>query len=268
MLNKKVFFIGGGNMAEGIIRGQINNNAIESGNMYVFDVIADRVKYLEDTYKICSATTMQDSMAIADIIFIAVRPQDAEGVLKSIKEFLRPKTLVASICAGITLSKMQGVLGKDSRIARIMPNVLIEAQHGYSGVCINGKVTEEDKRDIECILNALGQTLFIDESLFDEFTAFSCAGPAYILYFLTALIDAGVQSGFSRTDARKMAIENLIGSAIMTQKTGRHPYQITDTMTSPAGVTINGLKVISESGMHGIVMECVKQAVKRARELS
>ncbi|MGX8702586.1 pyrroline-5-carboxylate reductase [Caproiciproducens sp.] len=268
MLDKKVIFIGGGNMAEGIIRGQINNGAIDAGNIFVYDVIPERVEYLENTYKINGASDMKSAVEKADIVFMAVRPQHADGVLQDIRKWLNSNTLVVSICAGITLDKIQNMLGEKSRIARIMPNVLIEAQHGYSGVCVNSKVNDEDKKAIECMLNALGQTLFISESLFDEFTAFSCAGPAYVLYFLTALIDAGVQSGFSRSDARNMAVENLIGSALMTQKTGKHPYQITDTMTSPAGVTIDGLKVLSETGMHGIVMECVKQAVKRAHELS
>lgn len=86
--------------------------------------------------------------------------------------------------------------------------------------------------------------MFIDENMFNAFTAYSCAGPAYVMYFIAALVDSGVQSGFSRKDAISIALENLMASALTIQKTGKHPYQITDTMTSPAGITIDGLHVL------------------------
>ena len=148
-----------------------------------------------------------------------------------------------------------------------MPNTMIDVQHGYSAVNINDQIQAADKEIIETLLSELGQTMFIDEDLFNAFTAYGCAGPAYIMYFLAALIDSGVESGFSRKDAISIALENLIASALTVQKTGKHPYQLTDIMTSPAGIGIAGLHVLSESGFHGTVMSSVERALQRTNEL-
>lgn len=267
MLNKKVTFIGGGNMAEGIIRGMIQNEACKKENIEVFDVVARRLDYLKETYEIGIVTDIEKSIAASEILFVAVRPQDAQGVLNQIKDN-NADALVISICAGITLDTMGQILGADKRVARVMPNVLIEARHGYSGVCTSGAVTEEDKKDIEEMFAAIGQTMFINESQFDAFTAFSCAGPAYIMHCIEGLIDAGVQSGFSRFDSRNMVLENFIGSGLMLTKTGDHPFEQVDKMTSPAGVTIEGVAVLNEAGLTGILMKAVKAALDRTKELA
>ncbi|MCC9294903.1 pyrroline-5-carboxylate reductase [Clostridium sp. WLY-B-L2] len=267
MLNKKIVFIGGGNMSEGIIRGIINNKVLVPGNIYVYDVLDERIEYLHNTYGIVSILNVEESVRKADIIIIAVRPQDFNQVVVLIKGNTSNGQIIISICAGINVAKMANFIGNEHKFARIMPNTMVEAQHGYSGVCVNDKIANEDKEIISTLFNCLGQTMFINEVLFDEFTAFSCAGPAYVLYFIAAMIDAGVQSGFSRKDSTAITIENIIGSAMMVQMTGKHPYQITDTMTSPAGVTITGCHVLSKTGFHGIVMDAVESAVKRTREL-
>lgn len=267
MLNKKVTFIGGGNMAEGIIRGMIQNNACKKENIEVFDVVERRLDYLKETYGIGVVTDIDASIGNSEILFIAVRPQDAEGVLNQIKEN-NAKAMVISICAGITLDTMTVILGKEIHVARVMPNVLIEAKHGYSGVCVSEAVTAEDKADIEEMFAAIGQTMFINEGQFDAFTAFSCAGPAYIMHCIEGMIDAGVQSGFSRFDSRNMVLENIIGSGLMLKKTGEHPFQQVDKMTSPAGVTIEGVAVLNEAGLTGIMMKAVKAALDRTKELA
>ena len=267
MLEKKILFIGGGNMAEGIIRGQIKTETIAPDNIYVYEVLPKRAQYLKETYNINLVASIKEGIAQSQIILMAINPQDAIGVMSDIKAVANNKSLIVSICAGITLAIMKNNIGENYRIARVMPNVLIEAKIGYSGVCVNEHVHDSDKQDLEKLFAAIGQTMFINETLFDEFTAFSCAGPAYIMYFLTALIDAGVYIGFSRKDSLKIALANLIGSAKMVELTDQHPYQITDTMTSPAGVTIEGLKILSESKFHGVIMEAVSKATKRAKEL-
>lgn len=265
MLDKKVLFIGGGNMAEGIIRGLINTNTVEANNIIVSEIIEDRQKYLSDTYHLNITLNVNESIKESDVIVLAVRPQDAKGVVDSIKDDLNDTQIFISICAGIDLDRLNEWTN-NKKLARVMPNVLIEARHGYSGVCISDKITKDDEAIISELLNAIGQTIFINENLFNEFTAFSCAGPAYVLYFAAAMIDAGVEAGFSRKDATAMTIENLIGTGMMLDATKKNPYQITDTMTSPAGVTIEGLHVLAKEGFNGIVMDCVRAAINRGKE--
>ncbi|MCB2294836.1 pyrroline-5-carboxylate reductase [Clostridium algoriphilum] len=267
MVNNKITFIGGGNMAEGIIRGIISNGIFDPKNITVFDVLSERKEYLNSTYGIVEAKDDLSAIKGADIVLIAVRPQDIVKVAQNIKKNLSESTIIISICAGIKMEKLGNIFGENHKFVRIMPNTMIDVQHGYSAVNINEQVKSSDKEIIETLLSGLGQTMFLDEDLFNAFTAYGCAGPAYIMYFLAALIDSGVESGFSRKDATAIALENLIASALTIQKTGKHPYQITDIMTSPAGIGIAGLHVLSESGFHGTVMSSVKSALERTNEL-
>ena len=252
MLEKKITFIGGGNMAEGIIRGMIQTETCKNETIEVFDVVERRLEYLKETYQVGIVSDIKESMEKADVLFIAVRPQDAQQVLNQIKEYGKEDALVVSICAGITIDTMLETVGENKKIARVMPNVLIEARHGYSGICTSAAVTADDKKVLESMFAALGQTLFITESQFDAFTAFSCAGPAYIMHCIEGMIDAGVRSGFSRYDSRNIVLENFIGSGIMLTETGQHPFEMVDKMTSPSGVTIEGVAVLNEAGLTGI----------------
>jgi len=267
MLNKKIAFIGAGNMAEGIINEIVNKQVFERNNITVFDVLSERMEYLENTYDVQITNNLQSAIEKADFILIAVRPQDIEKVAQNIKKMIKEEQIIISICAGIKIEKLANLLGEEKKFIRIMPNTMSEVQQGYSAICTSDNVSEDEKNDMNQILQSLGKVIFINENLFNAFTAYSCAGPAYVLYFMAALVDAGVQSGFSRKDALAIASENLLAAVKITQKTGKHPYQITDTMTSPAGITIDGLQVLSEKGFHGIVMASVQQAVKRTNEL-
>lgn len=267
MLNKKITFIGGGNMAEGIIEGLLNKKVFDRQNINVFDVLVERMEYLKDRYEVQITNSVEIAINKADFILIAVRPQDIEKVAQNIKKFMTEEQVIISICAGIQIEKLANLLGEKQKFVRIMPNTMNEVEHGYSAICTSDNVSEVEKNAVNEIVKSLGEVLFINENLFNAFTAYSCAGPAYVLYFLAALIDAGVQSGFSRKDAAAIASENLLAAVKIVQKTGKHPYQITDTMTSPAGITIDGLQALSEKGFHGIVMASVKRAVERTNEL-
>lgn len=267
MLQKKIIFIGGGNMAEGMVKGFLLKGIFQPQDISIFDILTERMEYLETTYRIKQARKLDVAVREASIILMAVGPQDFVKAASSIKDFITKEQLVISICAGITIEKLMELFQENKKFARIMPNTMIETEHGYSAVCTSASIGNAEQAWLDAMLNALGRSLQIKESLFNAFTAYSCAGPAYVLYFLAAMIDAGVQSGFSRTDATAIASENLLAAATMVQQTGKHPYQITDTMTSPAGITIDGLQVLSEKGFHGIVMASVKQAVARTNEV-
>ena len=268
MSDRKIAFIGGGNMAEGIIKAMLEGQEYQAKNISVYDVVEQRLTYLQEQYAVEIIRDLDQAVSKHEILFVAVRPQDTPNVFKQIKDNGGDKALIVSICAGITLSTMAEAIGEEARLARVMPNVLVEAKHGHSGVCLSPTITDADKAELEKMFGALGQTLFIQESQFDAFTAFSCAGPSYILHCISGLIDAGVHSGFSRYDARKMVLENVLGSALVLEKTGEHPFERVDKMTSPAGVTIEGVAVLNKSGITGILMEAVEAALERTKELS
>ena len=266
-LKKTVLFYGAGNMAEGIIGGMLRNQVIEATSIMVYNRTPARLERLREVYRVTPVKDLEWCLAAADIIFLAVKPQDAPAVFPKIRAHGNVDALVISICAGVTIARLEEGLGAERRICKVMPNTLIEAGHGYSAATPNANITEDDRNDLEIILNSIGQTMFVPENMFDPFTAFSCGGPAYVMACINALIDAGVQAGFSRENSRKMVLENCLGSALTLLESDKHPYQIIDTMTSPAGVGIEGMYELAVGGLNGVLMKCVKEAVRRAREL-
>ena len=186
---EKILFVGAGNMAEGIIAGLIKDNMYESHDIYIDEALETRRKLMEYRYRV---SVHDNQFAGYSVIVLAIRPQDFADVVKKLKGKIDKETIILSVCAGIDLAQMERDFGAEHKIVRVMTNVLIEVKHGYSAACINQNIQDQDKVIIQKICDALGQTEFIPESLFNEFTAFSCAGPAYVIYFLNAMIDAGV----------------------------------------------------------------------------
>ena len=142
---------------------------------------------------------------------------------------------------------------------------MIEVKTGYSAITPNGNITDEDKEKIHEFVGALGQMMYIKEDMFQAFSAYAGPGPMYAYKLIEAMINAGVQAGFSREDSRRIVIQNIKGAAMTLDATGDHPTARVEKMTSPAGITIDGLEVL-ENGFAGIVMESIKVCVEKGRE--
>ena len=263
-MNSKIAFCGGGAMAEGILGGLLGRRAAEPGNITVADLQEGRRSYLRETYQVCAVERPEEAAEGAGMVVIAVNPAQVPGVAGAIRPVLRREALVLSIACGVTLGALEGWLGPGRKILRVMPNTLIQSGSGFSGVCANGGVGEEDRVLVEEALSALGQILYVPEGMFETFTAFSCAGPLWFYKTAEALIDAGVHAGFSRAESRNMVIKNMLGTAQVLEATGAHPARQADDMTSPGGVTIEALQVLHQQGFAGALMTSVDAAVRKA----
>ena len=266
-MSKKVLFCGGGNMGEGILKGLLKNGAVSQEGVTVNELNPQRRNYLSETYGISAVADATDAMKEADLILIAVNPHQVEAVTKNLKPLINDRTIILSIAAGITLERLENQLGSDKKILRVMPNTLISSGNGHSAACINTNINEEDKTFISKILNALGQTMYINEEMFDTFTAFSCSGPLWFYKTVEALINAGVYVGFSRADARNIVIRNMMGVSQVLEESEVHPSVKIDEMCSPGGVTIEALKKIEEQGVAAGFMASVDVAVKKANSI-
>lgn len=266
-MTKKIGFIGGGSMAEGIIRGLISSETLEAEKIYVKEILLQRKQYLKEQYQIQLIDNLDELAEKADILVLAVRPQDAEKVAEELAGVIREKNVLVSICAGISIAKLEGWVGEQTGYARIMPNTLIDVKKGYSALAFNGNVSQENQDEIRKITDAIGDTMILPESSFDAFTALSCAGPEWILLFAAALVDAGVESGLSRKDAKKIVAQNLTGTGLLLNTSSKHPYQITDDMNTPGGIGIAGFHSFAKAGLHGIVMDAVQAAYERTTAL-
>ncbi len=268
-MDRNILFVGGGQMAEGIIGGLIQQKVLPPERIFVHDVLPQRLSHLKDTYSVIPVGDKKRRELAPDVIFLAVRPQDVAGAcadLSGIPAF-HQGTLIASIVAGVDLAKLASYTSPGQKIVRIMPNTLIKAQNGFSAACVNTHVTEEDRQLIQSILQALGQVMFLSEEKFDLFTAYSCVGPMYIYLLMHAMIQAGVRTGFSREESCAITIKNTLGAAQMLELTGDHPLQRIDTMTSPGGVTIDALASLEEDAFVGTILKSVKTSVDKTLSL-
>lgn len=195
-----------------------------------------------------------------DIIFLAVKPQYVSVVIKECKSSLTSKHVLVSIAAGIPLAAMkvsihthhlifptssprslhhlsflQDVAGEDKRLIRVMPNTPCLVGEVASAMCLGGRATEEDSKTVKTLFSAVGFCAVVDEKLLSAVTGLSGSGPAYIFLMIEAMADGGVRAGLPRDISQQLAAQTVLGSAKMVLETGKHPGQLKDMVTSPAG---------------------------------
>ncbi|MDF7666498.1 pyrroline-5-carboxylate reductase [Orbaceae bacterium ESL0727] len=258
----KILFIGGGQMSEAIIRALINHNVYAPTDIGVNDIAPARIDYLHSTYNIQDTCDLNG--VEADLIVLAVRPQDAWHTILTQLQPLNSQAVLISIIAGVTIAQLKQALTVNLPVVRTIPNTLTDTGFGYSGVAT-------DEQDSYCVkqqnvltfLTGFGKIEPIDESLLDIFTGYSVAGPNYIYYFYESLVDAGVLAGLPRDKAKRLAIENLHGAASMLTISQKHPRELLDINNSPAGVGMHALYELNNSDFAAGLQRSVLAAVKR-----
>jgi pyrroline-5-carboxylate reductase len=262
---EKIHFIGGGQMAEAIIRASISNNTLSIDQISVSDINEARLQFLSTKYGIDTKSSQEQGLSSADLIVVAVRPQDDLTTLGQIvQQFASPTAVIVSIVAGVTNVQLAGYFGAERSIIRVIPNTLTDTGYGYSGVALNAYASRDQ---VEPFLLGFGKVQYLDEAFMDIFTGFGVAGPNYIYFFIESFVDAGVLAGLPREQAWSVALENMMGSVAMLQQTGLHPRQLLDINNSPGGVGMHGLYELNNSDFAAGLQRSVLAAVKRTTEL-
>ena len=260
-------FIGGGNMAEALIRGLLQGLAVEPRCITATDVIPERRRYLETTYAITTSADNARAVRDGDVILLAVKPQVMSAVLTDIAPTVTPDKLIISIAAGIPLQALQQALGSESRVIRVMPNTPALVLSGAAGISPGQATTPQDVALAERIFGAVGRAMVVSDDLMDAVTGLSGSGPAFVFALIEGLSDGGVLMGLSRQAATVLAAQTVLGAAKMVLETGRHPGDLKDMVTSPAGTTIAGMQVLESGGLRGLMMETVRRATERSAAL-
>ena len=269
--NKKIGFIGGGNMAEAMIKGLLSASFIEAKNVFVSEPSEAKRNTLHAEYKIKVSADNRELVKKCDIIILAVKPQIVQKVLRDIASLVGRDKLVISIAAGVPIAIMDDVLrgGKNKKfsIVRTMPNTPALVQEGVTAIASGEHVRKIDVKIAHRIFEAVGRTVDVEEDQLDAVTGLSGSGPAYIFMLIEALSDAGVKMGLSREVANTLTIQTVLGSAKLARESGKHPGELKDMVTSPAGTTISGLHALEEGSFHTTLMNAVEDATLRSREL-
>jgi len=260
-------FVGGGQMAEALIKGLLSRELLKPGQITVSDLSEVRRSHLKKTFGINTTSENKEVVKGSEIIILAVKPQVISIVLKEIRPVVSSDRLVVSIAAGITVHSLEKGLPDDTRVVRVMPNTPAMVQAGAAALCKGTAARPGDLDMVRQILETVGKAVVVPESLMDAVTGLSGSGPAYVFTFIEGLIEAGVREGLPRTIAQELVVQTVLGAALMCQNTGKHPAELTTMVTSPGGTTVAGLHVLERGALRGIILDAVRAATERSREL-
>jgi pyrroline-5-carboxylate reductase len=264
---KKIGFIGGGKMG-GVIAGAIvARGLVPASQVIVSDVAKDRLEELTKTYGVQTTQDNKRAAKDAQVLILAVKPQAMAEVLAELSTVVDKSKLVISIAAGIPIKFIEERLKKGVRVIRVMPNTPALVGEGMTALAGSPSATEKDLACAREIFDAVGLTVVLKEDLMDAVTGLSGSGPAYAFIMIEALSDAGVRMGLNRDVALKLSAQTLLGAAKLCLKGDKHPGELKDMVTSPAGTTIAGIKALEEGGIRATLMAAVEAATLRAKEL-
>lgn len=201
-------------------------------------------------------------------IILAVKPHIISSVCSDIMEAPEDgeNALIISIAAGVSLEKLESNL-PGRRVVRVMPNTPCLVGEGAAGFAMGSQCNEADRKMVNTIFGSFGTASELSEVLLNAVTGLSGSGPAYVFQFIEALADGGVRAGLPRAAAIELAAQTVKGAAEMVLKTGQHPGQLKDQVTSPGGTTIAGVERLEQGGLRGTVMGAVLSATKRSMQL-
>jgi pyrroline-5-carboxylate reductase len=262
----RITFIGGGAMGEAMVKCLLAKKVVAPQDMVVSDVSPLRRELLSREYGVSTSADNGSAVANADLIILAVKPQSLPQIMEEIRG-LAPEQLVLSIVAGAALSGLCRGLNRSS-VVRAMPNMPAQIGEGMTIWTATANTEREQKELSRTVLAALGKEIYVaDEKYLGMATALSGSGPAYVFLFIEALVDAGVHIGLPRDVAQELVIQTILGSALTVEKTGKHPADLRNMVTSPGGTTTEALLQLEKGGFRSLLLEAVAAAYKKAERL-
>jgi len=263
-LPETVGTIGAGNMAEAILRGLLRAG-MRSDQLLASDPDPVRREYVSRELGVRATESNTEVAQKSHLAVLAMKPAQVEVATADLPRDRSP--LFVSVVAGCRIATLKRFLGPSARIVRAMPNTPALIGSGISALAHDSGLSEEDVRQAEAVLAAIGRVVQVTESLMDAVTGLSGSGPAYAFLFIEALTEAGVREGFSQDVAQELAVETVLGAARLIQESGEHPAVLRERVTSPGGTTVAGLAALEQAGFRSAVLAAVKAATARSREL-
>lgn len=258
--------IGGGRMGAAIVGGLVASGAVEAGRIVVAEPDEARRADLARETGVRAVADGRDALSGAAVALLAVKPQAMQAVIADLADALAP-TLVVSIAAGWSTARIEGLLPAGTAVVRVMPNTPALVGEGVALISAGSETSAAQLELVRALFSSIGTALVIDEKLQDAGTAISGSGPAYVALVVDALARAGVAQGLSRDVAERLAIDTMLGTAVLLKETGMHPSQVIDAVASPGGTTIAALERLEAGGVRAAFADAVSAAVRRSSEL-
>lgn len=267
----KVGFIGTGNMASAIIKGMIAKGFMEPSDIYVSSLQLPKLKKFAEETGTTFCPSNEELVAQVDVVILAVKPNLFEKILPGLQPNLQDrKPLIVSIAAGVSLEKIQRLIGDDytNPIVRVMPNVNAMIGESMSAVSKNEHVTTAQMDFVLGMFNAVGLAIEIEERYFSIFIGIAGSAPAYAYLFIDSLARGALKAGMNKEQATRIAAQTVLGSAKMILESNEAPWVLIDKVCSPGGTTIAGISALEDRNFISTVMHAVEATIQRDKEIS
>ncbi len=264
----KQVFIGGGNMATAIIAGLIQQGRVPA-EIAVADPSTERLAALAKQYAVRTQSDNHQALAEAEVLILAVKPQVMQQVCVSIASKVQERQpLIISVAAGLTAEQIEGWLGGNLAVVRVMPNTPAMVGAGMSGLWANERVNELQQQQAEQMFTAVGEVLVVnDQQQLHDITAISGSGPAYFYLFMEAMMEQAQAMGFDSRQAKRLVAQTALGAAQMVMEHGK-PGELKRNVMSPGGTTERAIKHFEEKGLPNLVAEAMLVCRERSIEMA
>ena len=266
--NERIAFVGGGNMAEALIKGLVSVGS-RAPAIAIAEPRAARRRELASRYGVRATASNLEAIERATLVVLAVKPQTMSDVLAEIAPGMGRDKLLVSIAAGVSIATLEKKLGRGVRVIRVMPNTPCLVGKGMSVLARGRSATARDLARARKIFESVGKAeIAKHEAWLDAVTGLSGSGPAYVYRFAEALIDSGVREGLPDALVRTLVYQTLAGAAEMLLATGKSPRELREAVSSPGGTTLAGLARMDRGGLSRVVGAGVAAATARSKELA
>ncbi|TDT61537.1 pyrroline-5-carboxylate reductase [Fonticella tunisiensis] len=258
-------FIGAGNMATAIIKGMLEDK-INKENIFVYDVNGEKLQFMSKLgVNICSG--LKELVTNSKYIFLSVKPNVYDSVLNEIKDIISEEKVIVTMAAGYEIARVKSIIG-NKKTVRTMPNTPALVGQGFTAVCFDELIEEEEKEKVISMLKTFSHVQEIKEPFINAYSAVSGSGPAFVFMLIEAMADAAVLMGIPRAEAYRAVEATVLGSASLALKTGKHPGELKDMVCSPGGTTIEGVRTLEEKNFRGAVIECLINTYKKNLDIT
>ena len=269
-LSQRIGFLGAGAMGEALAGGLVAAG-VPRANVRMADPDPARLAAVEQALGVATSGDNAAVVGASDVVVVAVKPGLVGRVLDAVVAELGEgsvRPLWVSIAAGVSIARLEAALPRGARVVRAMPNTPALVREGATAYAANAAATARDRATAQALFESAGLAWEApDEASLDAVTGLSGSGPAYVFVLLEALADAGVRVGLPRDAAQRLAIQTVLGAALLARETGVHPAALKDRVTSPGGTTIAGLARLEAAGFRAALIDAVEAATRRSKEL-
>ena len=268
MAGRRIAILGGGRIGEALLSGLLSSGWRSREEIVVTSRNESRVAELRERHGVEATTSNPDAVRGAELVVVAVKPQDIDALLAEIGGLLTPEQTVLSVAAAIRTPHIEERIAAGVPVVRAMPNSPSTVHEGMAGICAGAQAGDAQLALAEEALLHLGRVVRVPESSMDAVTALSGSGPAYFALLAEAMIEAGILLGVSREVSTTLVVQTMFGTAKQLRDEGMHPVELRESVTSPGGTTIAAIRELEQHGVRAAFLNAIQAAMNRARELS